>query len=151
MGSQFLKYMNINFDFTCTRAWIDGDVPLQIWEAISADGHDIPIFIVRLFHNKPVIYGTNFLRCYSSYLSPDFITRTFTIIGLVLYLIGLYGLVAKNKKLFLAALILAPLFPLMLPFENRTISGVIIYGALLFVIAYGIYFLSKSLKKILGK
>ena len=143
--------MNINFDFTCTRTWIEGDVPLQIWEAISADSHDIPMFVVRLFHNKPVIYGTNFLRCYSTYLSPDFVARTFTIIGLVLYLIGLYGLAAKNKKLFLAALLLAPIFSLMMPFENQTISGVIIYGALLSVIFYGIYFLGENLKKILGK
>lgn len=146
MVNPFSEFMNINFNFTCTKNWIEGDVPLQIWEAISADSNG-SLFNVRLLHNKPLFYATNYLRCYFSYLSPDFVARTFTILGVILYLAGLYGLARNNKKLFLAVLFLTPLLPLFLSPDRQTLSGLVLYAGILFVICYGIIFLWKSLKK----
>ncbi|MBI3558884.1 hypothetical protein HY085_00650 [Candidatus Gottesmanbacteria bacterium] len=102
--------MNINF--VCNYSWILGDVPHQIWEAQTADG-SANTLLTRFFHNKLAFYLNNFARCYFSYLSPDFLTKAFTLIGLILFIVGLYFAISQRKHLLLILICLAPIFALL--------------------------------------
>lgn len=137
---RFLKFMNINF--TCNLTFIIRDVPHQIWEAQSADG-GIPVLLSRFLHNKPTFFADNFLRCYLSYLSPEFINAAFTFLGLILFLIGLWYVVTKKKKLLLALILVAPLFPLFELPKVMLWQGIIIYTVEALIIIYGVIRLFK--------
>jgi len=133
--------MNINF--FCTKAWILGDVPHQVWEAQTADPN-ANVLMTRFLHNKLSLYSNNFARCYLSYLSPDFINAAFTIVGLILFLAGIYFLVVKKNWRILTILLLAPLFPLFSFPESKLIQGVILYSAQGLAILAGFYYLVKN-------
>lgn len=136
MENRFFESMNINF--VCTKTWILQDVPHQIWEAQTSDWNSNTL-ITRFFHNKFLFYANNGLRCYLSYLSPDFIAAAFTIIGLALFITGLYFLVRRKKYPLLTILIAAPMSPLLSVPKQATNQAAIIYGAILSVILFGVF------------
>ncbi len=128
----------MNFNFFCTRSWIAQDLPHQIWEAQTADGHVAP-FITRFLHNKVFFLFNNYLRCYLTYLSPDYVVSMVTIIGLVLFLVGLYFLVSKKNYLLLGFILLAPLFPVLEIPKDKNYQGIILLTSLLSTICYGVF------------
>lgn len=109
MVNQFLTSMNT--DFFCTASRISRDLPHQIWEAQTADGIVNPL-ITRFFHNKLFFYLNNYLRCYLSYLSLDYIANVITFAGMVLYVFGIWHLVSRKSK-WIVVILLTPLFPLL--------------------------------------
>ncbi len=86
-------------NFVCSKDWIMQDLPNQIWEAQALAGKDSYTWVTRLFHNKPIMYSTNFLRCELYHLAPDYIARKLTFIGLFFWLIAIFHLV-KNRRYF---------------------------------------------------
>lgn len=136
----------MNFNFSCIGSRISLDLPHQIWEAQSYDPPG-QIWVTRLFHNKIAFLANNYSRCYLSYFSPEFLTAAFSILGLILFLIGVYFLISRRNRWFLAVLLAAPLpalfeFPTFVP-----LRAVIIYGVELLVMGYGIVSLVKMRKK----
>ena len=140
-GTRPTKFMN--FDFSCNIGHIKLDLPHQMWEAISADGNANTL-VTRFFHNTPSFYANNLLRCYLSYFSPEFINQVFGLVGLGLFGLGLWILIAGKRRGLLILILLAPLSPLLeLPRSNK-FQGIIIYGAILVVIFFGIKSLWKN-------
>lgn len=134
--------MNINF--VCAKDWILGDVPHQIWEAVTADG-TANVLLTRFLHNKLLFYSNNFFRCYFSYLSFDFITAGFSIVGLAFFLYGIYSLISRKKWIFLFFVAIAPLFPLLQIPSDVKYRGMFLYGILGAVILCGLYCATKDL------
>lgn len=83
------------------------DLPNQIWEAQALAGRDSYTWITRLFHNKPVMYSTNFLRCELYHLAPDYIARKLTFVGLFFWIIAVFHLVKNHHYLSLLAILLS--------------------------------------------
>ncbi len=135
-------------DFTCNWEWIKLDVPHQIWEAQTADGIRAHTFLTRLFHNKFLFYPDNILRCYLSYLSPDFITGAFSFIGMVFFLAGVFYLVFNRRWLLLAVLLIVPLLPLFKIPNNISAEAVILYVVEGLVIIYAVWQLVYGIFKI---
>ncbi|MBI4099903.1 hypothetical protein HY440_02750 [Candidatus Microgenomates bacterium] len=125
------------FDFSCDIGHIRNDIPHQLWEATTADGNANTL-VTRFFHNTPSFYANNFLKCYLSYLSPDFLSQTFTIFGLVLFGLGLWYLLIRRKWFILALLFLAPIFPLFDFPSNGLAQTIILYGTEGLVMLYGV-------------
>lgn len=125
------------FDFSCDIGHIKNDVPHQLWEAISADGNANTL-VTRFLHNTPSFYANNLLRCYLSYLSPDFINQTFTILGLILFGLGLWYLIINKKWLILIWLLAAPLSPLFDIPNNGLFQTIILYSVLVLVMIFGV-------------
>ncbi len=133
----------MNFNFSCISSRILLDLPHQIWEAQSFDPAG-QIFLTRLFHNKILFLLNNYLRCYLSYFSPEFITNAFTVIGLGFFLLGLYYVITKRQWVILATLLTAPIFPLFEIPSTVVIRGAAIYLAIILVMGYGIWSLVKK-------
>lgn len=125
------------FDFSCDLGHIQNDVPHQLWEAISADSGS-PLWLTRLLHNKPLFYANNFLKCYLSYLSPDFLNKTFSLLGLILFGLGLWHLVTNKRWVVLTILLLAPLSPLFDQPPSGLAQTIILYSAEILVMLYGL-------------
>lgn len=125
---------SMNIDFACDRFNVAREVPLLINEAQRADpiGN---ILLTRFLHNKLTFNMSGYFECYTSYLSPESISKVFTLFGLFLFLIGLYYLV-KNKRWLLAGTILiGPALPLLpLSFDHRFIAGVMYLPQLLMIL-----------------
>lgn len=134
----------MNFDFTCNRFWIGQDVPHQIWEGQAADGL-ANTFVTRFFHNKLLFYLDNYFRCYFHYLSPDFINAAFSIVGLILFLIGVYFAISKRNKLIIVFILLSPIFPLIELPSVKIYQGIITYGLDVAVMIYGLWSLKRKL------
>lgn len=135
----------MNFNFTCIGSRIKIDLPGQIWEAQTYDPSG-QTFLTRAFHNKASFVADNYFRCYLSYFSPEFVTSAFSIIGLILFLVGLYYIFVKKQWKLLALLLVAPLFPLFEIPQNVAIRAIIIYVALISVMVYGIWSFLKRKK-----
>lgn len=142
----FLAFMI--FDFSCDIGHIQNDLPHQLWEAVSADGNANTL-LTRFFHNTPSFYGSNLLKCYLFYLSPDFLNQTFTFIGLVLFGLGLWRLVINKRWKIIILVLLAPLSPLFDVPNNGLIQTIILYSALVLVMLFGIKNLFTWSKKLL--
>lgn len=127
----------MNFNFSCDIGHIKLDVPHQLWEATTADGH-ANTFLTRFLHNTPSFYGSNFFKCYLSYLSPDFINQTFSLIGLVLFGLGLWYLVVNKKWPILIFLLIAPLSPLFDLPSSGLAQTTILYTVLILVMCFGV-------------
>ena len=135
-GTLFLNYMN--FDFTCTASRIIMDLPHLIWEAESADPQG-QIFITRMFHNKVGFLLGNYLRCYLSYFSPEYIASFLTIFGTIFFFLGVYLMILKKSKI-LPGLLLFPL-PALLEFFPVTVRGLILMAGYIIIILAGLYYL----------
>ena len=135
-GTLFLNYMN--FDFTCTASRIIMDLPHLIWEAESADPQG-QIFITRMFHNKVGFLLGNYLRCYLSYFSPEYIASFLTIFGTIFFFFGVYLMILKKSKI-LPGLLLFPL-PALLEFFPVTVRGLILMAGYIIIILAGLYYL----------
>lgn len=125
------------FNFSCDIGHIRNDVPHQLWEATSADGNANTL-LTRFLHNTPSFYANNFLRCYLSYLSPDFLNQTFTILGLILFCLGLWYLVVHKKLIVISLLLFAPLSPLFDIPSNGLFQTIILYSVLVLVMIFGV-------------
>lgn len=140
---------SMNFEFTCTGSRILMDIPHQIWEAQTADG-PANTLLTRFFHSRPSFLAENFLRCYLSYLSVDFIAGTFTVLGLLLFLLGLWYLISKRKWAIVSVLLLAPLSPLFEFPADGTWRAVILFAPQIAVMIIGliqtIFFVSARLR-----
>jgi hypothetical protein len=101
-------------DVTCTIAWISQDLPHQVWEAQAADGMGAYTWLTRFLHNKIMFWGSNLARCYVSYLSPDYIAKKFTLVGLAVFLVTIWWLVSRKKYKWLALIFLIPAILLFL-------------------------------------
>lgn len=132
----------MNFDFSCNIGHIQLDVPHQIWELSTAQGSANPLF-VRFLYNKLTFFATNIVRCYTHYLSPEFLNQTYTIFGLVLYLVGVYYLVKNKKKISLTVLLIAPLFPLS-ELGPLLFRAAVIYLSQIAIMLYGFIKIVKS-------
>jgi hypothetical protein len=109
MGILFFKPMN--FEFTCIASRITIDLPGQIWEAQALNPPN-QVILSRLLYNKYLLILSNYTRCYVTYFSPEFLTTTFTVLGLVLYLVGVYFVIKNKNKSLIAILLISPLIPL---------------------------------------
>src|SRR3989344_4727435 len=110
-------------------------------------------WLVRALHNKPVEYGLDFLRRYSSHFSPEFlffsgdpVRPRYRVpdIGQLLWIeipflvIGLYWTVKKRHWWLLVWLLLAPL-PAALTFETPSaIRSYLMIGPLVLMIGFGL-------------
>src|SRR3989338_5374862 len=140
-----LPFASMNFNFLCTKDWILGDVPLQLWEATPAYGPTANALLTRFLHNKPMFYLDNFLRCYLSYLSADFLVKAFSLLGLGLFIFGVYQAIRQRRKWLLSIVLMTPLFPLFqFPAANLA-QGVLLYGSQLALILFGLQQLIKIL------
>lgn len=133
-GILFLKFTS--FDF-CDIGHIQLDVPHQIWEAISLDGN-ANIWITRFFHNTPLFYANNLLRCYLSYFSPDFINQQFTLIGLLGFILGIGSIVSKKQWKVMVMFLIMPLFPIFDFPSDIFGQSVVVYGVIFLIIILGI-------------
>ncbi len=138
------------FDFSCDIGHIQNDLPHQLWEAISADGHANTL-LTRFLHNTPSFYGSNFLKCYLFYLSPDFINQTFSLIGLILFGLGMWYLVVNKKWPITAFLLIAPLSPLFDIPSDGLAQTIIIYCALILVMFFGAKNIWEFLNTLIGR
>ncbi len=136
------------FDFSCDIGHIQNDVPHQIWEAITGGGQ-IPPLVSRFLHSTPSFYANNMLRCYLSYLSPEFINQTFTFAGLLLFGLGIWHLVINKRWKIITLFLLAPLSPLFDFPGNGFIQTVILYSALIMIMLFGVKNLFTWSKKLL--
>lgn len=104
----------------------------QRLEQKFAETRNLPLLVTRAIHNKPVEYGLDFLRRYTSHFNPDFlfflgdpIRPRYRVpdqgqllwVSLPFLLIGLYQVVRKRYWWLLVWLLLAPL-PAALTFET---------------------------------
>lgn len=128
--------MNINF--LCTKDWIFRDVPLQMWEATTADGVGATVWLTRFLHNKPLFYLNNFLRCYLSYLSFDFLAKTLSILGLALFIFGLYQAIRLKKYFLISIVLISPIFPLLGLPDGNVYQGILLYGSQAILILFGL-------------
>jgi hypothetical protein len=136
--------------FWCNSSWIFQDVPHQIWEAQTSDGHTFP-FIVRFFHNKVFFYLNNFLRCYFYPWSTDAVSTAFTAVGVFLLYFSIYKVVTlRKKKLFLIFTLssLVPLFNLL----GQEYSAIFFLCVQAFGIVLGLVYIVVDVKRfIYGK
>ena len=104
--------------FSCTHQAIIIDVPHQLWESITTDGPGgTPLWLTRMFHNKPVVFLLNYLRCYFHYLSVHFLSQTggpFFALGVML---GVFLLWKKGGRPWKIVLWILVLYPLVFVFE----------------------------------
>mgnify|MGYP001617550830 FL=1 len=128
----------MNFDLTCILSRITLDIPPQLWEVQTASGMGNTL-LVRLLHNKLSVLINNFSRSYVSFLSPDFIAASFSILGLILFLVGLYSLISRKKLIWLGILLICPLPVLLEIPKNVTLRGTFLYTGLGSVILFGLY------------
>lgn len=136
MGILYTVFMN--FNSTCILSRILLDVPPQLWEAQTGSGLGNTL-LVRFFHNKLTVLLDNFTRCYVSFFSPDFIAATFSVLGLILFLIGLYNLISRKKFSWLLFLLICPL-PILLEIPRSVFfREIILFTGLGSVILFGIY------------
>lgn len=136
----------MNFEFACTIGWMVGDIPHQLWEAQTALGNASPL-VTRFLFNKVGFYFNNFLRCYLSYFSFDYILINFTGLGLLAFISGVYFAWSNHKFLIITLLIVAPLFPLMEIPKNIRIRELLFMIPICAVMFYGIVCCLKSLKR----
>ncbi len=127
----------MTFDFSCDIGHIRNDLPHQLWEATTADGNANTL-VTRFFHNTPSFYTNDLLKCYLSYLSPDFLNQTFTILGLLLFALGLWHLVVNKKWLLIIFLLLAPLSPVFDIPQSGLAQTIILYAAEILVMIFGV-------------
>lgn len=125
------------FDFSCDIGHIKNDVPHQIWEAITGGGQ-IPPLVSRFLHSKPSFYASDLLHCYLSYFSPEFLNKTFTVFGLILFGLGFWHLVVNKQWRIIVLVLFAPLVPLMDFPNNGFIQTVILYSASVLVMLFGV-------------
>jgi len=136
--------MNINY--ICSVDSVIRDVPMQLWELSTNDGRaGQGPEIVKLFHNKFFVYPSNFFDCYLSYLFPRYVYQNFSIIGLILFFLGIYFLVINKNIRILFLLLFAPVI-MMLFFPS-------IYFTLIYVLimVYGLVYSIINLKKYVQK
>lgn len=129
----------MNFDQACILSRIFLDLPHQLWEiqATSSWG----IFATRLLHNKATVLLNNLSRCYVTSFSPEYVGATFSIMGLALFLAGLYLLVKNKKWLWLVAISLTPL-PLLFEFpQNSLLRPAFLFAGQFFIILSAIWFM----------
>ncbi len=104
--------------FHCTHLAILTDVPLQLWEVITTDGTTTtPIWVTRLFHNKPLFFTINYFKCYFNYLSPHFLNQVKGPWITILILAAVLAVWLRGGKLWKAAKFVIILYPLFFLFE----------------------------------
>jgi hypothetical protein len=125
----------MSFNNLCSYSTINQMLPRHIWESQVYDRIISP-FEIRLFHNKILFTLGDSVSCYLSYYSPDFLLKQFTLLGLILFTVGLFSLTKNKKILVLTLLLVIPLiyFPL----------GMIVDIIVMFV---GLYYLVRLIKK----
>lgn len=128
----------MNFETWCSKTWIVQDIPHQIWEAQTADGHVSPI-IVRFFHNKFFFWINNYFRCYLTYWSVDTISSTISIFASLLSYYGLIKLIQRKWTKLLIILLIAPVLTLF-EFPTRPISNLILLVDWVVCALFGLYF-----------
>lgn len=98
--------------FECTHFSIQQDVPFQMWDSLTSfGGSGLPIWFIRLLHNKPRYYLTNYIRCYFHYLSPDFLMGQLgplKLIFLLMLVFFIYSRVARIRPVIIGAILLYP-------------------------------------------
>ena len=141
----------MTFNLSCTASYIKIDFPLQLWEAQVADGVSANTFVTRFLHNKLLFLMNNLLRCQLSYLSPDFINKQFSLLGLVLFLLGIWHLAKKGAWIPLVVLVIAPLAVVFNIPSISSLPAVILYGVELMVIAFGLKELLEIVRSIFNR
>ena len=135
----------------------------QRLEQKYAETRNLPLFLTRALHNKPVEYGLDFIRRYSSHFSPDFLffsgdpirpryrvpdTGQLMYFELPLLLIGLYALAKKRLWWLGVWLLLAPM-PAALTFETPSaIRGLLMIVPLSLIVALGASWILEKGKKL---
>lgn len=143
MATLNLEFMNFN-TFTCISSRIQLDLPNQLWEARNFDpSGDL---LGKLLHNKLYFLFDNYGRCYVSFFSPEIIAGIFTIIGVVLFFMGIFHLLRGGKYLVLLLLLLSPL-PILFEFPTDPNLRVIPLLLVEFgIIVFGLWRLVKIVK-----
>lgn len=138
-------------------------VPQRLVQKFTETGAQ-PVWLMRGLHNKPMEYGWEIMRRYSSHFSPEFLffsgdpnrpryrvpdTGQLLWIELPFLLIGLYAAVKKRQGWLLVWLFLAPI-PAALTFETPSaIRSYFMIVPLVMIIALGLETAKKFWKLIL--
>jgi hypothetical protein len=109
----FIAFVLLIKEVPSTLLFSSSTLQLHITDLIHNDAV-VPLQLVRLFHNKGVVFLFDFLNRYLAYANPLFIADTLGIVGLVGFFLGLYYFfLQKNKSFFsiflLSYIILLPL------------------------------------------
>lgn len=134
----------MNFNLSCDRYSIGTLVPLLIQEAQSADGNISPL-VARLLHNKVGFWISGTSQCYLSYFSPEFILSTFTLVGLIFFLLGLWLMIKKRKFAILLFVSTGPLPFITSVFHNNIIAASYLYFCQLILIGIGLIDFARSM------
>jgi hypothetical protein len=98
----------------CTSEAILRDVPLQLWNSLtSMTDSRLPVWVLRMFHNKVRYLFVNYLQCYAHYLSLKFLLFELGIFWLIILLAIVVFLFYKFKHyrwLLIGAILLYPVF-----------------------------------------
>lgn len=142
------------------------ETKLTIDEQIRTDGvFRTPVFLTRIFHNKPIAYSQQFLENYFSHFSYNFLftdkslpdryrvplVGLLYVLELPLILVGIFRLMKENKKLFIFLIGWIAIVPIgsALTFDDipnlqRTL---LVFPALSIIEAFGVFQLLEFLKK----
>ncbi len=160
----FMKQPDVVFGRAKTVSiFYDQGISLTVWDLIAQDGMYMPSWLVKFYHNKPVLYLKDISRRFFQHLDGRFLFLSgdkhppFLLPGMgVLYLIdafficlGIVYIIKHHPKLhqFLLLWIIAGIMPAALTFvtpsANRTLPVVI---PLMMINAIGILFLLTKIK-----
>lgn len=139
----------MNSDFWCTKTWVFQDLPHQIWEAQTADGH-VSSLLVRFFHNKVFFLLNNLTRCYFTYWSVDTLSSIFTVIGALFCFYGLYKLVEQKKRLILFFILLGPILT-FLEIPNRQFGDRFLFLSQIGSMTVGLMYFFKLINRRINK
>lgn len=111
--------MLVHNPLSCTHQGILQDVPHQIWEGIvSASDAGLPLHLIRLLHNKPRYFLSNYTQCYLHYLSPKFFYDQLGLLGLSIFVIlSIWFFHLIKRKHYRLPLLVLILYPLIMLFE----------------------------------
>ena len=103
---------------SCTSFSIQQDISHQIWEGVSSSsGHNLPIWLIRVVHNKLRYNAVNYTQCYLNFLSPSSLIKLYGWSATIITLVLLGFIIYKFKKLRPIIIAAILLYPLIMVFE----------------------------------
>lgn len=108
-----MEKLNLYFRGVCDIFSINQGLPYQLWDGATADGGS-SLLATRLLHNKPFLYGNEFLRCYFLGIDPYFLVSLTSGLAIAIIILGICMLPQRVKLLFVPILI----FPLFFIFSR---------------------------------
>lgn len=101
-------------NLTCNLSTINDSVPGQIWSAVTASEDRLPIWMVRILHNKLRYYSVNYYQCYTHYLSPKTLVDQLGLVPLIIFILTLFILCRYIPIIRLPLAIAILIYPLIM-------------------------------------